>query len=53
MADYALLYHCMVDASERALAEMDKQNYGRARELLIEAEQACEEQYIGEEAVIP
>ena len=39
----------MVDASERAISEIEQQNYGVAREILIAAEQECEELYIGEE----
>ena len=46
MADYAQLYARMVDASERAITEIEKQNYGAAREILIAAEQQCEELYV-------
>lgn len=48
MADYAQLYARMVDASERAITEIEKQNYGAAKEILIAAEQQCEELYISE-----
>ena len=46
MADYAQLYARMVDASERAITEIEKQNYGAAKEILIAAEQQCEELYV-------
>ena len=46
MADYAQLYARMVDASERAIEEMEKQNYGEAKDILIKAEQEAEEQII-------
>lgn len=46
MVDYEKLYHLMVNASEDAIAEIEKQNYGRARELLIAAEQRCEDIYL-------
>ena len=46
MADYAQLYARMVDASERAITEIEKQNYGAARDILIAAEQQCEELYV-------
>ena len=46
MTDYKELYVLMLDASERAIEEIDRQNYGAAREILIAAEQKCEEVYI-------
>ena len=46
MADYIQLYARMVDASEKAITEIEKQNYGAAREILIAAEQQCEELYV-------
>ena len=46
MADYAQLYARMVDASERAITEIERQNYGAAREILIAAERQCEELYV-------
>ena len=46
MADYAQLYARMVDASEKAIAAIEQQNYGTAREVLIAAEQQCEELYV-------
>ena len=46
MVDFEKLYHLMVNASEDAIAEMEKQNYGSAKEILIAAEQRCEGIYI-------
>ena len=46
MPDYKQLYILMVDASERAIEEIENQNYGAAKEILIAAEQKCEEIYI-------
>ena len=40
------LYILMVDAAEKAIEELEKQNYGAAKEILIAAEQDCEELYI-------
>ena len=45
MVDYEKLYHIMVNASEDAIEEMEKQNYGSAKEILITAEQQCEDIY--------
>ena len=44
--DYSRLYHLMVDASERAIEQLERQNYGMAKEILIQAEQEAEEQYL-------
>ena len=44
--NYQPLYALMVDASEKAIEEIEKQNYGAAKEILIAAEQKCEEIYI-------
>ena len=46
MADYKELYILMVDASERAIEAIEKQNFGAAKDILIAAEQECEERYI-------
>ena len=46
MVNYEQLYHLMVNASEDALAAMEQQNYGTAREILIAAECRAEELYI-------
>ena len=46
MADYAKLYHLMVDAAENAIGAINAQNYGTAKEILIRAEREAEERYI-------
>ena len=46
MTDYKQLYARMVDAAEKAIEELEKQNYSAAKEILIAAEQDCEEKYI-------
>jgi len=48
MVNYQKLYAQMVDAAERAISEIEKQNYGAARDILIAAEQQCEEDYVSE-----
>ena len=44
--DAQKLYSLMVDAAERAVTEIEKQNYGAAKDILIAAERECEERYI-------
>ena len=44
--DYEALYHIMVDASERAIEEIEQANYGAAKQLLQRAEQEAEERYL-------
>ena len=46
MVDYKELYIHMVDASERALEAVFRQNYIAAAQILVSAEQECEELYI-------
>ena len=46
MIDYKELYILMLDASEKAIEAIEKTNYGAAKEILITAEQECEERYI-------
>ena len=43
---YRNLYYQMVRASERALRELEQQNFGNARNILISAQQEAEEQYL-------
>ena len=50
MEIYKKLYHLMVDASERAIEAMEQSNYGEAKEILIQAEQAAEELYVENDA---
>ena len=44
--DYEALYHLMVDASERAIEALERQNCGTAKGILIQAQQDAEELYI-------
>ena len=46
MMDYEVLYHLMVDASERAIEAIERQNCGTAKDILIRAQQDAEELYI-------
>ena len=46
MVDYEKLYYIMVNASEDAIEEIEKRNYGNAKEILITAERRCEDIYI-------
>ena len=46
MENYKKLYARMVDAAEKAIEEIEQQNFGKAKLLLIDAEQECEEWYI-------
>ncbi len=44
--DYEALYHLMVDASERAIEALERQNCCAAKDILIRAQQDAEELYI-------
>ena len=46
--DYEVLYAKMVEAAEQAIEAIEAADYGRARQLLIAAEQGCEEAYLQE-----
>ena len=48
MVDYKELYLHMVNASEKALEALCVQNYIAAAQILILAEQQCEEIYISQ-----
>ena len=48
MPEYKQLYILMLDASERAIEAIEQQNYGTAKELLVAAEQECEERVISD-----
>ena len=50
MQNYQKLYALLFNAVTDALEEMEKLNFGRAKELLITAQQAAEEAYIGEDS---
>ena len=43
---YRELYFQMMRASEKALRELEQQNYGTARRILISAQQEAEERYL-------
>ena len=45
---YRNLYYQMVRASERALRELEQQNFGNARNILIAAQQEAEEKYLSQ-----
>ena len=44
--DFQRLYHILLNASEDAIAQIEQQNYGLAKEILIRAEQQAEEEYL-------
>ena len=44
--NYEALYAKMVEAAEQAIEAIEAADYGRARQLLIAAEQGCEEAYL-------
>lgn len=46
MPDYEKLYFQLFAAMADAVGEMEAQNFGAAKEALIRAQQAAEEQYI-------
>ena len=46
--EYETLYHLLFNAVTDALEELSAQNFGLAKERLIEAQQQCEELYIQE-----
>ena len=43
---YQTLYAEMVGAAERAIEAIEQGNYGQAKQILIDAEQRCEAQYL-------
>ena len=44
--DYEKLYHLLFNTITDALEQLDAQNYGKAKEALISAQQKAEEIYI-------
>lgn len=40
---YERMYHILVDGAEKAIAALEAQNFGLARQILIQAEQQAEE----------
>ena len=45
---YKELYFQMVRASEKALRELEQQNFGAARSILVTAQREAEERYLHE-----
>lgn len=45
---YEELYHLLFNAATDALRAMEQENFGQARDLLIRAQQACEERYMAQ-----
>ena len=43
---YQTFYAEMVGAAERAIEAIEQGNYGQAKQILIDAEQCCEAQYL-------
>ena len=48
--DYEKLYHLLFNAITDALKQMEQQNYGSAKDLLITAQQKAEEIYMSAES---
>ena len=46
MPDYEKMYHLLFNAITDALSQIETQNYGDAKEILISAQQKAEEIYI-------
>ncbi len=46
MENYAKLYHLLFNAITDALEQMESQNYGNAKDMLIAAQQKAEDIYI-------
>lgn len=47
--DYQKLYTMLFNAYEEVITHMEKQNYGLAREVLIQVQQQAEEAYLAQE----
>lgn len=47
--DYQKLYTLLFNAYEKAINNIEDQNYGLAREILIQAQQQAEEEYLAQE----
>ena len=50
MPDYQKLYTLLFNACTDAIAQLELQNFGAAKTILIEAQQQAEERYISEES---
>ena len=49
MTDYQKMYTLLFNAITDALIQMEKQNYGAAKEILVSAQQGAEELYLSAE----
>lgn len=49
MPDYEKMYHLLFNAITDALEQIEQQNFGSAKDLLIAAQQQAEEIYISTE----
>ena len=49
MPDYQKMYTCLFNAITDTIAQLDLQNYGCARSLLVLAQQKAEELYLNDE----
>ena len=49
MPDYEKMYHLLFNAITDALEQIEQQNFGSAKDLLIAAQQKAEEIYISAE----
>ena len=45
---YRKMYYRLFNAATAAIEELQRQNYGQAQEMLIAAQQDCEELYLQE-----
>ncbi len=50
MTDYQKMYTMLFNAITDALMQMEKQNYGAAKEILVSAQQEAEEIYMSAES---
>ena len=49
MPDFEAIYYKLFARTEDALAAIEQQNYGKAKEILIAAQQEAEESYLAED----
>jgi len=49
MMEYQKLYSLLFNTCTDALESINAQNFGQARDLLVKAQQECEERYISRE----
>ena len=46
MPDFEALYYKLFACTEDAIAQLEQQNYGKAKEILIDAQQKAEEAFL-------